>query len=131
MNRSQATEGLVLDAGALIAFDRRDRRLLALLDEAERANKALIIPAGALAQAWRNGSRQALLARLINTSRTEIIPLDAQIAKAAGELCGLVGHSDVVDASVVICAAQHGHTIVTSDPHDIHKLNPHLRLIII
>lgn len=124
-------KGLTLDAGALIAFDRCDRRVVVLLDEAERAGLSVVIPAGALAQAWRGGPRQARLARLVGSPPVQVVPLDEHAARVAGELCGVVGHFDVIDASVALCAAQRGHAVVTSDPGDIGKLNPHLRLIIV
>lgn len=41
---------VVLDAGALIAVDRVDRRVIRLLELAQDIH----VPAGALAQAWRN-----------------------------------------------------------------------------
>ncbi len=45
--------GVTLDAGALIAIERADRRMQALLDEAHAAGLPIDVPAGALAQAWR------------------------------------------------------------------------------
>jgi hypothetical protein len=42
-------------------------------------------------------------------------------AKAAGELLGLAGTSDAIDAFVALLAAEHG-TVVTSDPDDIRLL---------
>lgn len=115
-----APRPLVLDAGALIAFERGDPRLRALLLEAKR----LVIPAGALAQAWRDGKRQVPLRALCNSSKTEIIPLDRACAEAAGVLCGRARTSDVVDASVVLAGRQVRGVVVTSDPVDLHRLDP-------
>ena len=50
-------------------------------------------------------------------------------ARQAGQLCGVTGTSDVIDASVVLCAREHGHTVVTSDPDDLRRLDPKLDLI--
>ena len=56
---------LVLDTGALIALDRGDDRTWAALRAATRGAQAVQVPVGALAQAWRDGSRQARLARAL------------------------------------------------------------------
>jgi hypothetical protein len=46
-----------------------------------------------------------LLARFLNaTDRVEIVEWDAATARAVGVLCGRTGASDVVDATVVLCA---------------------------
>lgn len=58
---------LVLDTGALIAIERRDRGVAALVATANRNDLHVVAPAGALARAWRGGRRQALLARAIRT----------------------------------------------------------------
>jgi hypothetical protein len=57
--------GLTLDAGALIAFDRNERRVVALIARAVQQGCSLAVPAGVVAQAWRDGRRQARLARLL------------------------------------------------------------------
>ncbi|MGH3908885.1 MAG: hypothetical protein ACRDTE_32585 [Pseudonocardiaceae bacterium] len=41
-----APSGLTLDAGALIAVERGDRRLRVLLDETERAGLPIVVPVG-------------------------------------------------------------------------------------
>ncbi len=117
-----ASRPLVLDAGALIAFERGDRRVRALLVEAKR----LIVPAGALGQVWRDDARQVPLRALCNSRKTEIVPLDRARAEAAGVLCGRARTSDVVDASVVLAAREEGALVVTSDPDDLHRIDPSL-----
>jgi hypothetical protein len=57
--------------------------------------------------------------------------LHERMARQAGALCGRAGTSDVVDASVVLVAQMHGHAVVTSDPGDLAKLDPTLRLIVV
>ena len=54
----------------------------------------------------------------------EIIPLDDQLARSCGELCGASYTSDAVDASVVILARERRDPIITSDPHDLRRLDP-------
>lgn len=51
--------GFMLDAGALIAIDRGDRRMLALLEAARDAGLPLSATAPTVGQAWRGGRRQA------------------------------------------------------------------------
>lgn len=122
--------GLTLDAGALIAFERRDRAMVILVERARAAKATLALPAGALGQVWRDGSRQVALTRLMSSSgAVEIVPLDARTAREAGQLCGVTRTSDVIDASVVLCARARGHAIVTSDAGDLRRLDPSLTLI--
>ena len=67
---------VVLDAGALIEFDRGAERMRALVRLARQRAVPLIVPAGALAQAWRDGRRQARLAALVGAPDTRIDVLD-------------------------------------------------------
>jgi predicted nucleic acid-binding protein len=121
--------GLVLDAGALLAIERGDRRMTALLIHARAAGDAIAVPAGALAQVWRGRRRQVKLARFLASDDVEIEPLDAEVAFAAGQLCALRRTSDVIDASVVRAAWEREATVVTSDPDHIARLDPSLRVI--
>jgi hypothetical protein len=116
--------GLVLDAGALIALDRNRRDVWALLRVAADDASVVAVPAGAIAQAWRDGSRQALLSRALR--HCDEIPLDGPLARAAGWLCGQAPTADVIDASVALSAAGISSgddvAVVTSDPDDIRHL---------
>jgi hypothetical protein len=123
------TEGLTLDAGALIAVDRNDRTVVVLLARALEHELALAIPAGVVAQAWRNGRRQVRLARLLASPEVEVEVLDDTLARGAGQLCGVTGTADIVDASVVLCARRRKHKIVTSDPDDLRRLDARVPLI--
>jgi hypothetical protein len=120
--------GITLDSGALIAVERGDRFVLRALARAKETDERITVPAGVIAQVWRDGSRQAVLSRLLKSRQVSIEPLDEARAKAAGALCGASGTSDVIDASVVICARAHGHTVITSDPKDLARLDPLLPL---
>lgn len=123
--------GLVLDAGALIAFERNERRLVTLLARALERELPLVVPAGVVGQTWRDGRRQARLARLLATDEVEVEPLDDVRARAAGQLCGVKGTTDVIDASVVLCARARGARVATSDPVDLARLDPRVVLIVI
>jgi hypothetical protein len=111
---------IVYDTGALLAAERNDRRLLFLHKEALLSSRRIVVPAPVLAQAWRGGSRQAILSMLL--SSCEIEATTERIAKAAGELLGVSSTSDAVDAIVVATALRLGAHAFTSDPNDLHKL---------
>jgi len=121
--------GVTLDTGALIAIERADRRMQALLDEAHTAGLPIDIPAGPLAQAWRSGPRQVRLARTLHLANVTIPALDEPNAKAAGILCGQRGTHDPIDASVVLNARRRDQTVITSDPADLRHLDTHVRII--
>lgn len=124
--------GLTLDTGALIALERRDERVTALLGRVLADQDAVVhVPAGVLAQAFRDGQRQARLTRLLKRTQTRVVALDEQTACISGMLLGRRGGSDVVDASVVICARRHRQVVVTSDPQDLRRLDPDLMLEVI
>jgi hypothetical protein len=123
--------GLTLDAGALIAFEKNDRAVVTLLMRALELGCSLAVPAGVVGQVWRDGRRQARLARLLASSEVEVEPFDDQSARAAGQLCGVARTTDVIDASVVLCARKRSHQIVTSDAADIRKLGPRLPLVLV
>ncbi|HEX2689506.1 MAG TPA: PIN domain-containing protein [Kofleriaceae bacterium] len=119
---------LTLDAGALIAFERGDRAVVAIVARALQRKQVLAVPAGVIGQVWRDGRRQASLARLLASDIVEIEPLDDARARAAGQLCGATGTSDVIDASVVLCARARDHGVLTSDPDDLTRLDGTLRI---
>lgn len=119
--------GLTLDTGALIAIDRGDERARAWLEAALRRGELPTVPAVAVPEAWRDGSRQARLARFL--ARTEIEPLDGELAQRAGELQARTGTDDPVDAVVAASAASRGDQLLTSDPDDMQALADDLRTI--
>jgi predicted nucleic acid-binding protein len=119
----------VLDAGALIALDRGDKRMIALLQSALAQRRAFRVPAGVVGQAWRDGRVQATLARFLRSEEVAIVALDEQLARSCGELCGATGSSDIVDASLVILARERRDPIITSDPNDLRRLDPTAQII--
>lgn len=110
---------LVLDAGALVAVDRRDRGIEALLLMAMQEQIPVCTSGAVIAQVWRDGARQANLARILNG--VEIHPLDKSAGKQVGQLLAVSRASDVVDGHVAMLA-QAGGRILTSDPDDITHL---------
>ena len=121
---------VTLDTGALLALERGDKRLLALLDRVSHKQQPVLIPAGVVAQAWRE-PRQARLARLLRSPDVEVVSLDATAARAVGVLLGKSGTTDTVDAHVALVALGAGSPVVTSDPDDLRRLGPRLQLHVV
>lgn len=120
---------LVLDAGALIAVERGDRDVAAIIEVARRERRAIVVPAGVVGQVWRGGGRQARLARLLGARGVFVDPLTGASARAVGVLCGSAGTADVVDASVVLGARRYRATVISSDRADLLALDPNLRVV--
>jgi predicted nucleic acid-binding protein len=123
--------GFTLDTSALIAAERGDPRMIALLHRAATKRIPLAIPGGALAQAWRADPRQHRLHVLLVDDQVEIVALDRDEALAVGALCARSGSSDVVDVSVVVCAQRRTQAAVTSDPDDLARIDPRLVVVAI
>jgi hypothetical protein len=120
---------LTPDAGALIALEAGDPDIRRLLDGTAARGLDIAIPAGVLAQVWRDGRRQVLLARFVRSPGTRVHDLTEDVAKAAGELCGRAGTSDVIDATVVICVrSQRNGVVVSGDSGDLRRLDPRLTI---
>jgi predicted nucleic acid-binding protein len=115
---------VVLDTGALIAVERRDRSMLADLAVIMRHKIPAFVPAGVVAQAWRGSPRQHDLAVLLASQCVRVESLDEPTALRIGLLLGASGASDVTDAHVAYLAAQKNARVYTSDPHDIGVLAP-------
>jgi predicted nucleic acid-binding protein len=113
-------EGLVLDAGALIAFERAEKRIAAFVEEAMELGEEITIPATVLAQAWRGGPRAARLSRLIGGSQSD--SLNELRAKEVGERLGNRDAADIADAHVVCCALERNAALITTDPDDMNAL---------
>ena len=103
--------------------------MIALLTRALAQGRPFLVPAGVVGQAWRDGRVQVTLGRFLRSEEVEIAPLDEQLARSCGELCGAAGASDVIDASVVIIARERQDLIVTSDPVDLRRLDPTAQII--
>jgi hypothetical protein len=110
---------IVLDAGALIALDRGQREVGALLAAAADAGVEIKTSAACVARAWREPSRQARLTRALEGILER--PLDSRTARACGLLLARTGTSDVVDAALTLIVGT-GDTVLSSDRADIARL---------
>ena len=109
--------GVTYDAGALSAADRGERQTWARHRALLLARQVPVVPAPVLAQVWRGGPKQALLARLVAGCSVE--PMDDDAARRTGQLLGRAGTSDVVDAFIVEGALRRRDVVVTGDPADL------------
>jgi predicted nucleic acid-binding protein len=123
---------VVLDSGALIAFERGDERMRALLLEARASGARIVIPAGVIGQVWRTPATQVAIGSITRAAETAVVSLDKVMAETAGVLCGRRKTADVIDASVVLTARREGAAvIVTSDVDDLQHLDPGAELFAI
>jgi len=114
---------LILDAGALLAVEHGNRHVVALIKRERLAGRIPVTHGGIVGQVWRGGNRrQVPVARLLASTR--IIPVDDDLGRSAGLLLAKAGSSDVLDAAVVLLAAD-GDNILTSDPGDLTHLAIH------
>jgi hypothetical protein len=122
---------LILDAGAFIAAERGDREVLARVKHERRLGYAPLTNGVVVAQIWRGGhGKQVPVAQLL--AGMEVVAVDDRLGRWAGMLLAQTGGSDAIDASV-ICLAQDGDDILTSDPGDLLDLaraaGAHIELI--
>ena len=111
---------LILDAGAFVAVERRDRTVMALLKAELLAGRTPVTHGGVVGRVWRGGSgRQAPIAQLLDGVQVE--PLDDGLGRRAGVLLKLTGGRDVIDAAVILLARD-GDLVLTSDPGDLTAL---------
>jgi predicted nucleic acid-binding protein len=116
--------GLTLDTGALIAIEKGDARVAGLVRRVIAEGLTVSVPTVVVAQAWRGGPRQALLAGFLSRAKLDFVGYGLEDAKAVGKKIAECGHPDVVDVFVVLHANAHHHAVVTSDPDDIAKVDP-------
>jgi hypothetical protein len=111
---------VVLDAGALLAIERGDRRIAAVLKVELAAGRSPRTHGGVIGQVWRGGTgRQARLATALQG--VEIVALDDALGRRVGILLGRSGRTDVIDAGVVLIADD-GDEVFTGDRADLHDL---------
>lgn len=110
---------LVLDAGGLIAVDRHDRAVGAMLRVAQQEKIPVRTSAAVIGQVWRNGSLQANLARVL--AGVDAATLDGATGRSVGEILALSRTADVVDGHLGL-VVQSGDTVLTSDANDIKKI---------
>jgi hypothetical protein len=112
--------GVTYDTGALIAAERDDRAMWALHAGFLAEEVVPTVSAVVLAEVWRGGSRQAVLARFL--ALCDVEDLIERQARDVGVLVGKSGHDDVVDVAVVEGAVRRRDAVVTSNPTHIRAI---------
>lgn len=111
---------MILDAGVLIAIDRGDENGKALLAKADQLDEPLHTTSPVAAQVWRDGSRQARLARALRS--ITVHPFEPGDVAPVGATLRRSGTADVVDAHLYLIAERIGHNILTADVDDFASL---------
>lgn len=110
---------VVLDAGALVAIDKRDRPVGAMLHLLQTQGVPLHTSVAAVAQVWRDGRKQALLARIL--AGVKVVGLSTGDERSIGELLAKARTSDVANAHVALLVSN-GDRLLTSDTADMQRL---------
>lgn len=97
-----------------------DRRVLAILDAAQRSGGIAFVPTVCLVESLSGRKRDAAVNRVLKGAR--IVPLDEIDARRAAERRAVVDGDDASDPVVVATAARLGAVVVTTDPSDISRL---------
>lgn len=126
---------LVLDADGLdaLAASPPPEALRALLEEAWRRDRDVLVPAVVCAEVCRGTARtravESAVARratpLRQRAAVEVVPTDFALARQVGAILYAAGADteDMVDAHVVAtCVGYGGAMVVTADPDDIERL---------
>jgi predicted nucleic acid-binding protein len=113
---------IILDSGAVIASERNDPTLAAILKAARKNRTPILVPATVVAETWRGPSTHARTAHLFG-SVDGFPELNEQSARHVGALLAISKTAAIVDGNVVaIAIALRPATIVTSDVHDVTHL---------
>lgn len=110
---------LLYDASALIAGEANRVAMWRLHRRALERQAHIVVPAGVLAQALRDGP-QVNLHRMLQG--VEIVPLTETHARAIGRMLAAAGGNDVVDGHVVHLALANSMPVVSSDRTDLEHL---------
>lgn len=110
---------LVLDTGALLAVEWRNRAVISAIRTAHDEGIPVRTSSGAVAQTWRNGARQARLARALRGIDEQ--PIDVSASRRIGQLLAEAGTSDIVDAHVATLCDPDA-VVLTSDVADLDRL---------
>jgi predicted nucleic acid-binding protein len=119
------SRGVVLDAGAFIAVERRNPVMVRLAQRFADERTPLVTSAGVVAQVWRGGGRAQVPVTFL-LRRTQVVDLTYAVARTLGRMLGVTRTRDPVDAHVALLARERGWAIVSSDPRDLHAIDPDL-----
>ncbi len=85
---------------------------------AQERRAVITVPAPVITEWWRADTKRS---RLL-LARISVEPVDARLAKIAGEALASVTGATAIDAIVMASAAQRGDAVFTSDIEDLERL---------
>lgn len=88
----------------------------------------MVTSSAVIAQVWRGHRAQVPIAVALRWSHLRVVAPTPAEGRVIGQMLGVTGSSDVVDGHVALLARERGWPVVTSDPDDIGRLDPSLRL---
>ncbi len=122
---------LILDAGAVIGYQRNDPKVWAYVKRAAERDAAVAVPAVVVAECVRGGARDAPIHRLLAAAHVPFV--GKRVAIQAGRLLGETRTGGTVDALVAAEAIRGGPCVVlTGDPGDLAPLvgdRPYVRVV--
>ncbi len=122
---------VVFDTAVLISAERGASAFRSLRAGLAADRQVAVVPAPVLAEVWRDGVHQALLAQALKA--TEPWSCDDELAKRAGELLAKTETTNTVDAIVVATAEHLLAPAITGDVGDLEALaiytSPKVRVI--
>src|SRR5690349_15856939 len=101
--------GVAFDTGALIALERRRQRISKVHRTAVEDGILVTVPSAVIVEWWRGPS----VAREMVLRGVRVEPLDAQLAKLAGEALAAIPRATAIDAMVMASAARRGDLVYT------------------
>jgi predicted nucleic acid-binding protein len=110
--------GATLDTGALIALERKSKRMRLVMQAAAANDAPITVPSAVVVEWWRG--RSGLRADILASVRVE--PLALRLAQLAGDALAAVRGATPIDAIVMASAAQRGDVVYTSDFDDLERL---------
>ena len=117
--------GVQAQVEAFIALEKRHRVMAHLARRFVTEATPLVTSAGVVAQVWRGGGgAQVPVAFLLR--HTHVVDLTGPVGRTLGRMLGVTGTKDPVDAHVALLARERGWAIVSSDPEDLHAIDPTL-----
>lgn len=109
---------ITFDTGALVALERRDRKMRSFMTAALEIGARITVPAPVVSEWWRG--QRGPTARILDAVVIEAMAGD--LAKLVGETMGRVRGATLVDTLVVASAAQRGDLVLTSDMDDLTRI---------
>jgi predicted nucleic acid-binding protein len=109
---------ITFDTGALVAIERRDRRMLAFLTDLYQRGARITVPTCVVGEWWRG--QRGPVARVLDAVVIEELTLS--LAKLAGATMAAVRGAALVDTVVVASAAQRGDLVLTGDLGDLARI---------